>query len=253
MESGFDPLGLSPATLVLFIIIGYVYFSAVLSVLADKTATGGAWMAWVPIVNLILMCRIGRQSEWFVLLLFVPLVNIVVFVLLWMEIARVRGKSPMLGLLMVIPLVNLFVPLILTSGPPSNSTMLAASPGAATMRPSAPPLVCPACGRAECVGEDFCGYTGQRIRPPTETGRVTTASLQSQTPASGTEATSTSGPLYLVGAIVGLGVLWGLGSLGYEFLAQQYGYSQAALAAVAVAVVGGLGIIGFWLLRRQIP
>ena len=191
---------LSLQVLGLLIIVGYVYLAAVLSVLARKTATDGAWMAWVPILNLILMCRIGRQSGWLVLLLLVPLVNIIVLVWLWMAIARVRGRAPMLGLLMVIPLVNLFIPLILASGPPSNAGVGRTSSGPAAAPSSASPSVCPACGRTECVGEEFCGFTGQRIG-------LSTASLISTPPS----ATAQQGPGMLAKAILGVLLVLGAG------------------------------------------
>ena len=152
--------------------IAYVYMAAVLTVLARKTATGPVWLAWVPIANLVLMCRIGRKPGLYVLLFFIPLVNIIGLVLVWMAIARVRGKSHLLGLLMIVPIVNFVVPLILASGPPTSAAT-PASPSAA-----AAPAECPACGRAECVGDEFCGYTGQRIRSAgTAAGAATAATL----------------------------------------------------------------------------
>ncbi len=44
---------------------------------------------------------------------------------------------------------------------PAVSTSMA--PISATSGPGASSPACPACGRAECVGSEFCGYTGQRI------------------------------------------------------------------------------------------
>lgn len=72
--------------------------------------------------------------------------------------------------------------------------------------------VCPACGRAECVGEEFCGYTGQRIRPAD--------SAKASTPSVSTPVTtrSKSGMLFRVVALVGLLVLAGVAYLAYGVL-----------------------------------
>jgi hypothetical protein len=240
MESGFDSILPSFQALLLLTIVGYVYLGAVLSVLARKTVTESPWMAWVPVLNLILMCRIGQQPAWLVFLFFVPLVNIVMFVVVWMAIARVRGKSPALGFLMVVPLVNFFVPLILASGASSN---VAAPAARISVPPAATGSVCPACGRTECVGEDFCGYTGQRILPATGTELVTTASPQSQTP--GARVSSVPGALYWLGGIVVLGILWGLGSTLYQYLLWNYGLYLASLGVVAAATGAGIAFVAY--------
>ena len=138
----------------------YVYLGMMLSMLARKTATRGAGMAWVPVLNMVLMCRIARKPGFYVFLLFVPFVNLMVIVMIWMAIARVRGKSPALALLLLIPPVSILVPWIMASGPAIGSGR-AGEYGA----PAELSAFCRACGRAECVGDEFCGYTGQRIRP----------------------------------------------------------------------------------------
>lgn len=143
----------------------YIYLGITLSILARKTGTAGAGMAWVPILNMLLMCRIARKSGAFVLLFFVPLVNFVAIAMVWMSIARVRGKSPILGLLVLLPPINLLVPAMMASGPggaspPSDTVAITPAPLAA--------MVCSACGRPECVSdpnEEFCGFTGQPVRP----------------------------------------------------------------------------------------
>ena len=146
-----------------FGVVVYIYLGITLSIIARKTGAAGAAMAWVPILNMLLMCRIARKSGLFFFLLFVPFVNLIVFAMVWMSIARVRGKSPVLGLLIVLPPINLLVPALMASGPPDGVAHLAVTTTAA------PALaVCPACGRPECVSdlnEEFCGFTGQRIRP----------------------------------------------------------------------------------------
>jgi hypothetical protein len=135
----------------------YVYYAVVLMVLADKTAMSAGWTAWIPIANLFLMCRIGRVSMAWVLLLLVPIFNLIALAVIWMGIARARGKSPGLGFMAMIPGVGLPFPLILMAGPATGSFSVA--------RQSLTPAVCPECGSLDCVGQPFCGTTGRPLAP----------------------------------------------------------------------------------------
>jgi hypothetical protein len=88
----------------------YAYIAYSLMVIADKTGTPNAWLAWIPIVNLYLMCKIGGKPGWWLILFLIPLLNIVFLILVWMGIAEARGKASWLGILMIIPFVNLIIP-----------------------------------------------------------------------------------------------------------------------------------------------
>jgi hypothetical protein len=149
----------SLAILLPLLVALYIYFALMLTILARKTGTPDAWMAWIPILNVVLMCHIGRKPAWWIVLFLIPFVNMIMVVVLWMAIARARGKSPALGILALIPILNLILPLLLAIGP---ATGIAAPPAAAV---NGAPALCPACGSPDCVGQEFCEDTGQRIRP----------------------------------------------------------------------------------------
>ena len=71
-----------------------------------------AWFAWVPILNNWIMYKAGDQSPWWIVGLFIPLVNFVALIFLLMAFIKIvekLGKSPWLILLMIIPLVNFVV------------------------------------------------------------------------------------------------------------------------------------------------
>ena len=88
----------------------YVYLGLTLHFIANKTGTQDAWMAWVPILNVYLMCRIAGKPGWWVVLFFIPIVNIIMSVLVWMGIAEARNKPAWLGVLMLVPIANLVIP-----------------------------------------------------------------------------------------------------------------------------------------------
>ncbi len=94
----------------LVMLIAYLYMSFCLMTIANKTNTPNGWMAWIPILNIYLMCTIAGKPGWWVVLIFIPLVNIVIAIIIWMGIAKARNKPEWLGILMLVPFVNLVIP-----------------------------------------------------------------------------------------------------------------------------------------------
>jgi Family of unknown function (DUF5684) len=90
--------------------IGYIYHSLALQTIAQKTNTENAWFAWIPIINIILMLNIARKPLWWLLLFFVPLVNIVIAIIVLMGIAEARNKPSWWGILWIIPPISIIVP-----------------------------------------------------------------------------------------------------------------------------------------------
>lgn len=88
----------------------YAYFGLTLFGIAERTRTARPWMAWIPVLNVYLMCKIAGKPGWWVLLFLVPVLNIVIMVLVWMGIAKARSKPAWLGVLMIIPIANLIIP-----------------------------------------------------------------------------------------------------------------------------------------------
>jgi len=103
--------------LLVFVIAVYVYFAFCLMKMAQKTNTENAWMAWIPIANLVLMIQIARKPMWWLALFLLPIIPVVgaiatliIVVILWMEIAGRLGKEKWLGILMIVPIANLILP-----------------------------------------------------------------------------------------------------------------------------------------------
>ncbi len=90
-------------------IVAYIYFALCLQTIANKTNTENAWLAWIPIANIYLMTQIAGRPGWWLLLMFIPLVNIVIAIILWMGIAKARNKPEWLGITVILPFINLIV------------------------------------------------------------------------------------------------------------------------------------------------
>ena len=85
-------------TLILFTLF-YMY---ILSRIFRK-AGQPAWAAWVPVYNNVIYCRITGKPDWWALLYFIPMVNMVIGVLCSLSLAE-RFKKDMgftIGLILV--------------------------------------------------------------------------------------------------------------------------------------------------------
>ena len=67
-------------------------------------------MAWVPVLNVYLLCTIGGKPGWWTVLLFIPVVNVFFAILVFMAIAETRGKPFWWGVLIAVPLARAVVP-----------------------------------------------------------------------------------------------------------------------------------------------
>jgi len=97
----------------LFSLIVYLWMAFCIQTIARKTDIPDGWLAWIPIANLYLLCKMAGRSGWWTLAFFVPLLNIVIGIMWWWSIAEKRNKPGWLGILMIIPVVNFIVPGIL--------------------------------------------------------------------------------------------------------------------------------------------
>ncbi|WP_298894705.1 signal peptidase I [uncultured Psychroserpens sp.] len=52
-----------------------------------------AWEAFVPVYNAVILMKIIKRPWWWTILLFVPIVNLIMFIIVWVETARSFGKN----------------------------------------------------------------------------------------------------------------------------------------------------------------
>ena len=101
-----------PVSMIIWLAV-YVWMALCLHIIANKTGTPNGWLAWIPIANIYLMCKVANKPGWWTILFFIPLVNIVIGIIIWMGIAEARNQPSWLGILMIIPIVNFIIPGIL--------------------------------------------------------------------------------------------------------------------------------------------
>jgi hypothetical protein len=109
-------VGMIVIIIVCFWIFMYVFGAICLYVISRKTGKGEPILAWIPIGNLFLMCKIAGLSYFWIfalLLVFIPFIGGLLIaagsVYLWYKIAQARNKPGWLGILTIIPLANFVV------------------------------------------------------------------------------------------------------------------------------------------------
>lgn len=102
--------GIVLVIILVFVLAGYIYLALTLHTIAEKTGTPNSWLAWIPIIHIFLMLSIAKKPAWWFVLFLIPLVNLVMTVIVWMEIAKARNKPDWWGILMIVPLANMIVP-----------------------------------------------------------------------------------------------------------------------------------------------
>jgi len=81
---------------VLYLAIVIFYIAAGWKVFVKAGEPG--WGVFVPIYNLYLVCKIAGRPEWWLILFFIPFVNIVIGLIIAMDIAKAFSKSSGFGI-----------------------------------------------------------------------------------------------------------------------------------------------------------
>ncbi|HRE19270.1 MAG TPA: DUF5684 domain-containing protein, partial [Rhodocyclaceae bacterium] len=84
-------------------IFSLIYLAILIGIIAGiwKVFTKAGQPGWgvlIPIYNAYLLTKIAGRPGWWLLLLFVPLVNFVVAIILMIDVAKKFGKGPGFGL-----------------------------------------------------------------------------------------------------------------------------------------------------------
>ncbi len=84
----------------------YIFICYCFKRICEKCGTEPGILIWIPIFNLIRLLQAGGLSGWLFLLFFVPFVNIITGIIMWVKICQARGKTGWLVLAMIFPIVN---------------------------------------------------------------------------------------------------------------------------------------------------
>ncbi len=68
-----------------------------------------AWEAAIPIYNAVVLMQIINRPKWWVVLLFIPIINLLMFPIIWVETIRSFGKNSNLDTFLVIITLGLYI------------------------------------------------------------------------------------------------------------------------------------------------
>ena len=68
-----------------------------------------SWEAFVPVYNAIVLMKIINRPTWWVILLFIPVINLIMFPVLWVETLRSFGKNTTKDTLLGVATLGLYV------------------------------------------------------------------------------------------------------------------------------------------------
>jgi hypothetical protein len=94
----------------LVVIAVVVFYIAALWRLFAKAGVPG-WGAIIPIFNIYLWCKIAGRPGWWVLLFFVPVVNVIVHLIVSLDVAKSFARSGAFGVGLWL-LAFIFVPIL---------------------------------------------------------------------------------------------------------------------------------------------
>jgi hypothetical protein len=93
------------------------------------------WAAIIPIVNTYFLCKVAGRPGWWVILMFIPFVNFIIWIILCIDVAKSFGKGVGFGIgLLLLPFIFF---LILGFGSAQYQGP-SASPGVAVASPPQP-------------------------------------------------------------------------------------------------------------------
>ena len=86
----------------------YVFYCYCLKLICERTGKEPGILIWIPLLQLFPLLRAADLSYWTFLLLFVPIANVVLIIMMWAKILKAMGRNPWLLILLLVPIVNMF-------------------------------------------------------------------------------------------------------------------------------------------------
>lgn len=90
----------------LFLILPLIVFSIIANWKIYEKAGKPGWAVLIPVYNTIVLLEIVRKPIWWIALMFIPIANLVIIILIYIELARVFGQDSgfALGLIFLSPI-----------------------------------------------------------------------------------------------------------------------------------------------------
>lgn len=91
----------------LFVIIQCIYFVGTFKLYVK--AGRKAWEALIPIYNAVILMQIINRPKWWIFLLFIPIINLIILPVIWVETIRSFGKNTTIDTLLVVLSLGFYI------------------------------------------------------------------------------------------------------------------------------------------------
>lgn len=92
---------------VFFLLLQLVHFAGTWKLYTK--AGRKAWEAAIPVYNALILMKIINRPKWWTLLLFIPIINLILFIVLWVETLRSFGKKSTADTILVIVTLGFYI------------------------------------------------------------------------------------------------------------------------------------------------
>ncbi|GAA0873006.1 signal peptidase I [Gangjinia marincola] len=93
--------------IIFFLLVQVIHFAATWKLY--QKAGRQAWEAAVPFYNAVVLMKIINRPVWWVILLFIPIVNLIMFMVVWVETIRSFGRNSRLDTILVIVTLGFYI------------------------------------------------------------------------------------------------------------------------------------------------
>jgi len=92
---------------VFFLIIQVIHFLGTWKLYVK--AGRKAWEAIIPIYNAVVLMKIINRPAWWIVLLFIPIINLLMFPVIWVETIRSFGKYKSIDSILVVLTLGIYI------------------------------------------------------------------------------------------------------------------------------------------------
>jgi len=92
---------------IFFLIIQVIHFLGTWKLYVK--AGRSAWEAAIPVYNGIILMQIIKRPKWWIILLFIPIINLLMFPVIWVETIRSFGRNSKMDTILVILTLGLYI------------------------------------------------------------------------------------------------------------------------------------------------
>ena len=87
--------------MLVFSLAVYVFYSYCHKRIVEKGGEQPGAIIWIPILQMIPLFRVAKMNPWMILLLLVPLANLIVAIMVWVNVLKALGREPIMVLVVL--------------------------------------------------------------------------------------------------------------------------------------------------------